>query len=146
MEIVWTALLAVAYRDKQVRTLADLLVVKWALSYFGALFVGDWAPMLSDIGVALFCVGFSRMTVRRELIGWLFAATLLVHAAYWIAWERGVWYPDHYKAALAVMYTLMVFALWPWERLRAWAHRSRKRRLRGRHDLVGQPTEDRTAC
>lgn len=138
MEFAWIALLAVAYVDKRVRSLADLLVAKWALSYIGILFLADWMPMMTDAALGIVCLAAARLTLRREIVGGIFIASVLVHATYWTSWEHGIWWPGTYKVLENGLYTLAVLALMPWEKVRAWGHRLSQRLVAGRH-VSGDP-------
>lgn len=144
MEFAWIALLAVAYLDRRVRPLADLLVVKWVLSYVGILFLTDWMPMMTDAAIGVVCLAATRLTLRREIVGGIIIASMLVHAAYWTSWEHGIWWPGTYKVLENGLYTLAVLTLMPWERVRAWGHRLSQRLVVDR-DVSREPGVNRNS-
>lgn len=119
MEAVWALVLAASFRDRRVRLLAGLLAAKWAVSYAGFLYVGEWAPVFTDAVAATLCVCcLTCAPIRRSYVSALFILTLLVHGAYWLTGEVGLWWPVAYYYALILLYTLQVLTLLPWERVR----------------------------
>ena len=145
LEAAWIVLLAASLRDWRFRSLAVLLAAKWALSYLSFIYIAEWMPMVTDALMGILCVSTGRLTRRREVVTGLFVTTLLIHATYWTAWEHGVWLPLAYKTALIVTYTLMLFTLQPWEKVRAGVDRRIERGVAWWNALAGKVASDRNA-
>ncbi|MFX5415799.1 hypothetical protein ABTD17_19220, partial [Acinetobacter baumannii] len=52
-EVLWTLLLALAYRSRRTTPLADVLALKWAASYICFIFVDETAPIYTDFAVGM---------------------------------------------------------------------------------------------
>lgn len=119
IEAAWIVLLVFAASARRMRPIAGVLALKWGVSYLAFGVVGEFAPAVTDIlvgslGVA---VAASLRTARGDLVAGLFVVTALIHAAYWLAWEVGLWLPLTYYYALLMTYTLQVVLICPWERV-----------------------------
>lgn len=119
MELAWVLLLAFAYTDRRVRLLVDALAVKWVLSYFVFLFIGEWAPVLTDIAVGTIAVPLAMRSKlkRSRAFASLFVLGVVAHGLYWSCRDAGLWFPDLYYWTLLSVYTLLVMVLCPWEKL-----------------------------